>query len=520
MKKIFFSLVALLFSMATLAQTSYEAVNVLDTDIDGTARYIGMGGAMNALGADISTMGVNPAGIGLYRSCDMMISFGSNTVNNHTDFGGVKNSGNFQGLSFDNVGLVIADKYSNNGVLRFINYGFNYRKLKDFGGNIYMNGKLNGLSQTGVMSMQVFDNNNIGSAFFDSSNEAWFGNTNYYDNASFGWLSLMGADARIIDETAFDNGYFYPSELGDFYSSESGSSGAYDFNISANFVDQVYFGATLTYTNINYAYNSTYSETLLTSDGTEVIGDYTLQNWYKTKGYGWGLSLGTILRPIESSSLRFGLGVTLPTFLHMCDYNSALIQSHVDGYTYTMDTQSNDAYGNDCYTEYTNKTPARLNLSVGYTFESGFALDAEWETRNLGTTKLYEGSGKENTIINDHTQKYFGTQNTFRFGAEKMFLESFSARLGYNYTVGGVKNDAWKMIPINSVQTNTDYKNFLNAHEFSAGLGYRGDIFYADLAMLYSSRNFNFYPFENVDLQSTKLNRINVKAVATLGFRF
>ena len=76
------------------------------------------------------------------------------------------------------------------------------------------------------------------------------------------------------------------------------------------------------------------------------------------------------------------------------------------------------------------------------------------------------------------------------------------------------------MIPINSVQTNTDYKNFLNAHEFSAGLGYRGDVFYADLAMLYSSRNFNFYPFENVDLQSTKLNRTNVKAVATLGFRF
>jgi len=35
-----------------------------------------MGGAMGALGGDISTMGTNPAGIGLYRSNDVMTSFG------------------------------------------------------------------------------------------------------------------------------------------------------------------------------------------------------------------------------------------------------------------------------------------------------------------------------------------------------------------------------------------------------------------------------------------------------------
>ncbi|MBO4444095.1 MAG: hypothetical protein J5814_04930 [Bacteroidaceae bacterium] len=520
MKKILFSLTALLFGIAVQAQTSYEAVNAIDTEIDGTARYIGMGGAMNALGADISTMGVNPAGIGLYRSCDMMISFGSNNTTNKTQFDGMTNRGFYRGGSFDNVGLVISDKYSNEGVLRFVNYGFNYRKLKDFGGNTYMQGKLRGLSQTGVMAMQVYDNRNIGDDFFDSSSEYSFYNYNYYDNANYGWLSLMGSDARIIDATAFDNGYFYPSQSGDFYSNESGSSGAYDFNISANFVDQVYFGATVTYTNVNYAYNSTYNEVLLTADGTEVIGDYTLNNWYKTKGYGWGISLGTILRPIESSSLRFGLGVTLPTYLHLTDYNSAIITSHIDNDTYSMDTQSNNAYGNDCYTEYTNRTPARFNLSAGYTFESGLALDAEWEARNLATTQLFEGSGKENTIINNHTADNFGTQNTFRLGVEKMFLESFFARLGYNYTAGGFKADAWKMIPINSVQTNTDYKNFLNAHELSGGLGYRGDIFYADLAVLYSNRNYDFFPFENRDLEATALQRTNVKAVATLGFRF
>ena len=59
------------------AQTSYEAAALLDTDLGGTARFVGMGGAMSALGADLSVMGTNPAGIGLNRSWDLGMSFSS-----------------------------------------------------------------------------------------------------------------------------------------------------------------------------------------------------------------------------------------------------------------------------------------------------------------------------------------------------------------------------------------------------------------------------------------------------------
>ena len=48
----------------------------MGSDLNGTARFVGMGGAMGALGGDISTMGTNPAGIGIYRSNDVMVSFG------------------------------------------------------------------------------------------------------------------------------------------------------------------------------------------------------------------------------------------------------------------------------------------------------------------------------------------------------------------------------------------------------------------------------------------------------------
>ena len=47
------------------AQTVYDAAKITGKDLNGTARFVGMGGAMGALGGDISTIGTNPAGIGL-----------------------------------------------------------------------------------------------------------------------------------------------------------------------------------------------------------------------------------------------------------------------------------------------------------------------------------------------------------------------------------------------------------------------------------------------------------------------
>ena len=46
---------------------TYAGAQIATKDLNGTARYVGMGGAMEALGADISTMSTNPAGIGLFR---------------------------------------------------------------------------------------------------------------------------------------------------------------------------------------------------------------------------------------------------------------------------------------------------------------------------------------------------------------------------------------------------------------------------------------------------------------------
>ena len=76
----------LIMALGTYAQSTYDAINFFNPDLVGTARFVGMGGSMSALGGDISTMSTNPAGIGIYRSNDVAVSASLNLLNTKADF--------------------------------------------------------------------------------------------------------------------------------------------------------------------------------------------------------------------------------------------------------------------------------------------------------------------------------------------------------------------------------------------------------------------------------------------------
>ena len=67
LRKYYSLAVASLLCGTLQAQDIYKVETFSGSDLNGTARFVGMGGAMNALGADLSTMGSNPAGIGMFR---------------------------------------------------------------------------------------------------------------------------------------------------------------------------------------------------------------------------------------------------------------------------------------------------------------------------------------------------------------------------------------------------------------------------------------------------------------------
>ena len=68
--QLFISLAALLFATQVSSQSYLDAQLFSETDLVGSARTASMAGAFGALGADISTLSSNPAGLGLYQSVD------------------------------------------------------------------------------------------------------------------------------------------------------------------------------------------------------------------------------------------------------------------------------------------------------------------------------------------------------------------------------------------------------------------------------------------------------------------
>lgn len=531
-----FFLIALFPVFGTLqAQTSYEAAALLDADLSGTARFVGMGGAMSALGTDISVMGTNPAGTGLYRSWDAAMSFGGNWNTQHAE----SNKGRSRLFdsygSFDNIGVVIANKKSNEKALRFVNFGFNYRNVKRFDGKMGMSSDLdNKFSQTGQMAWQAFENENVRYEDFDMNIGDSFYNKNYYKADWAGWLTLLGADARLIDMTSlggvidgveYPKGYFIPSYENSYTERQSGGVDAYDFNLSFNFFDAVYLGATMTTYDVNRTLESTYSEEFYG-------GGYTLDNYYRTVGSGYDFKFGLIVRPFVESSFRIGVSATTPTVYTLRDYNYAVIKSTVtfDEYdannqfvgqfaqSFAMDTRDKAAFGGECYTDYTMVAPAKFNASLGGTIGSSLALGAEYEYSNYGATKLYYYNGYENMSMNEHTAEFFTGHHTLRLGAEKTF-GAFYTRVGYNYQSGGYRSDAWKMIPVNSVQTNTAYANLKYTANYTCGIGFRGDTFYADVAFLYGSQVADFYPFDDPGLPAARLKNNKMKGMMTVGIR-
>ena len=96
-----------LVSLSVAAQETYQSSALAGDDLNGTARYVGMGGAMEALGADLSTMGTNPAGIGLFRKSQAAVSFGFQSIEGNelsfTDASRTK-------ASFDQAGAVATMK--------------------------------------------------------------------------------------------------------------------------------------------------------------------------------------------------------------------------------------------------------------------------------------------------------------------------------------------------------------------------------------------------------------------------
>lgn len=547
MKNIKFAIVILCTLIGTTivsAQSLYDAARLMGNDLNGTARFVGMGGAMGALGGDISTMGTNPAGIGIYRSSDVMTSFGFSNIGMKSIMNGSKNEQDKLFGSFDNIGFVISSRIGNETPLRFVNFGFNYRKVKSFDKNMVMNGLIE--DSEGPLSQS-----DLFASLSQGLTEKYLGsNAAFTDGGANAapWLGAMALRTRVIgsvgdpgednDQYASNVGYMvdkdgntiYLPVMGEYTSKERGGLHSYDFNVALNFYDRIYLGATIGAYSVDYSRNSIYRESYKGDAST-----YSLENWFDTSGTGVDFKLGVIVRPFESSSFRIGAAIHTPTWFNLEDRTSAIMTSDVDMNSdgtigkdelYEYDTME---FPGESKTKYQLVTPWKYNLSLGYTIGRSVALGAEYEYSDYSSAKLKYDDGLKMEDETSQIKTGLKGVHTLRVGAEFKLAPEFSFRLGYNYMTAAMYDDTFKRIALNSISTSTEFSNLKATNNYTVGLGYKGSVFYADLAYQFHTYKEDFYPFYNevgenfetiIMPNATKVTNTRSQVLLTLGLRF
>lgn len=520
----YISAISLLFGASFLqAQNTFQNAEVSqDHDLQGTARYVAMGGAFAALGAEISAMGDNPAATALMRKSEVAITAGAIWGADET----MTHMYDRTHATFDQGGLVGSFRIDGRYIKNF-NIGFNYHKKINYnnlnGGEVYCNGsQLNQLA--GLL-------NAYGA---DISTESLYGA--YYD---CGLIDMLGTRDN---PTWRRSAQLSPTWGQSMYRMTSGGLHAYDINFSVNVKDRYYVGLNIGVEHMSYNNESRYDERI----GTDANPlNYYIEDRHTIRGTGVNFKLGAIIRPIEDNPLRLGVAIETPTWFLLTsryDYTlySKLIANETDAkrydqpiHTFVNKPNVYPTYCSGYYDmDYSLRSPWRFRLAIGSTVKNWFAWGADFEYAIF----KYEGQGypanderrsifntTEDAEMNAVTRSCLSGQYRVKFGLEAKPIRRLALRVGYNYISSIYKNEEWDPgradeSTVNSI--GTSWVTTSPTHLITMGLGTRIKWFGVDLA--YKCRLQSGYYFGNLDAYPAHvdMNQRRHTVVCTLSARF
>lgn len=477
MKRYIISAMIICLSCFSLqAQSDIDAFRFSQTNWQGTARFMGAGGAFGAVGAEYSALSINPASIGIYKKSEVsftpiVVSF----FNTSTTYEGNKANYLSSNYSLTNFGVVITAPLKNESAWKGVQFGIGYNRIHDYNNNF----RIEGIGTSSIAD-QIADQAN-GTPCNQLSGDAniafstWAIDT---FNGPSNYLSLMDGNEIKHKQSVRTTGAIDEMNL----------------TVGGNYNDQLYIGATLGIPFLKYQEIVTHVE-----ENMDELPLYLNELERKTnlhvKGTGINLKLGLIYQPADF--MRIGIAFHTPTYYTLREtYNVTMGTEFWNG-------QLSKILGYNTNYSYRLVTPLKVNANLAFLIQKRAFISADYEFTNYGMAKMYAsdyGFDDENANITDK----YGAAHTIRVGAEVYLTSNFLIRLGYNYQSNPYKDNI----------------NDTRAHLAAVGLGFRTKSFFADLAynLRLSKEDYWMYSSEYVNLAA---NSYNTNRVAiTFGCKF
>ena len=540
-----FALAALLSLAAAAAgaQTISEALTYSVNEYYGTARSVALGGAMTALGGDLGSIGINPAGSAVAPYSQFAISPGFTILTNTSGYSTSYNEDyagyvDYRAKKFNipNLGFTMRfDTYDSS--LKSFTLGFlstaTSHFMNDFVGNgVNSNTSLlgsfgagaspytpseladrNGWFSSGIPwnYMAAYQGGMIAEAYDEYGQPMVDANGNYtYLGATEGMFQNSDGSYDIRTQGALDQ-----------YSRVQTFGAKYDLlmNLGMNFNDRLFVGFNLGMPVATYRYSEYFDEQAVNTSDFEIeYADGVITN-FDTAVYqydqtsdisGIYLKAGFIWTP--AGGLRVGAAFQTPTFLTVRDTWSVSTDTKFtsSNYNTSADSPTNDY-------QYNLITPWRVNAGLAYTFGSFGLVSADFEMADYGRMRFtqsddYYADSRAFETENDVNRYFAGMEYSGRFGIEVRPVPSLSLRAGYSlrtspeyygfdkngekYTAAGYLNylDEFRH-GSNYITRKTPFDDIYST--YSGGIGYSSEgSFFADLAFRtakYPTGYFNPY---------------------------
>jgi len=533
MKKTFMTILAFATGACLWAQNANDALLFSENNYGGSARTIGMGNAVTAVGGDIGSIGFNPAGsaVSSYSQFSITPSVSiSRTSSTGTATGSFEYKTDDDNTKFTVPGfgfILNFDTHRRSG-LKSWSFGFTGQSTNNF---------LNGMMASGTNATTSY----MG-ALANSANGIYFGDldaSNAYYN--YPWDVIVGYRSGMISTYGgFEDQWMGTSEaifpdpvtgedviglpadsyLNQNYSNyKSGNKYDYIINFGGNFSDIFYIGANIGFTSLSYSSDESMYEAasdpklfgITFDDGTVIHWDSMKHDYsIDVSGSGVYAKIGFIAKPM--TGLRIGAAIQTPTMMSIKESWGMYGQTtYIDA-----DTTSEPSPEDLGYQSYRLRSPYRANFGVAYTFGKIGLVSADYEFCDYSTMGFKAYRSNDNSLfigVNSDIKDIMGLSHMLRLGAEIRPMPKFALRLGYNLTTSPQKDNLG------------NYDWSLKRQSISGGIGYSSDgSFFADVAVrghILPDTVYQPYP-HYLEADSPIIRTANkfVEAVATIGWRF
>ena len=458
--KTLFASVFIVSTISATAQSTSEAYNLSNLSVQGTARSIGFGGALGSVGGDFSSISVNPAGLGVYRSSELTFTPSLKVNGSSTDFLGNTSTDNMTRGTVNNFGLVLTNapkgkRYEHRN-WKSVSFAFGMNRVADFNRTYNYSGTNTTSSATQVMEADA---------------------KKYGHDTIPGTIGYLGYNTYLLDDNLqsivpFKGGINQANSV-----QEYGGINEYLLSLGGNYKEKLLLGISVGIPTVNYQRNTDYSETTLatntTNPGNFQSFEYGTSN--TVNGAGVNVKIGAIYKITDY--LRIGASLHTPTWYNLNDHTDYFINSKVNGNTYGLSSgDSQPAYDFN----YSFTTPVKGVLSATFILKNLGFLTADYEYVDYSTMRYQYPDGydynygmsfqQEQRAMNDSIKANFGAASNIRVGAEIKLNHFFMVRGGFGYYGN----------PYSTANMSTQ------RIDISGGLGFRARHFFADFAVVNS----------------------------------